>query len=85
MGSVQIAQNEELFCGERRAKNEISAATLSHHLNVLSDLGLITSRKEGLNVDYRGFKKSSDNISVIWRISDTNPGHEASFNSSPSL
>jgi ArsR family transcriptional regulator, arsenate/arsenite/antimonite-responsive transcriptional repressor len=50
---TQIAQNQELFCGEMHAKHEISAATLSHHLKVLSDLGLITSRKEGLNVYYR--------------------------------
>jgi ArsR family transcriptional regulator len=34
---TQIAQNEELFCGEMHAKSEISAATLSHHLKVLSD------------------------------------------------
>jgi ArsR family transcriptional regulator len=32
-------------------------ATLSHHLKVLSDLGLITFRKEGLNVYYRVVSK----------------------------
>jgi ArsR family transcriptional regulator len=50
---TQIAQHDELFCGEMHAKHTISAATLSHHLKVLHDLGLITSRKEGLNVYYR--------------------------------
>src|SRR5258707_14425377 len=50
---TQIAQHDELFCGEMHAKHTISAATLSHHLKVLTDLGLITSRKEGLNVFYR--------------------------------
>lgn len=48
-----IAQHDELFCGEMHAKHAISAATLSHHLKVLADLGLITSRKDGLNVYYR--------------------------------
>jgi ArsR family transcriptional regulator len=50
---TQIAQHDELFCGEMHAKHVISAATLSHHLKVLHELGLITSRKEGLNVYYR--------------------------------
>jgi ArsR family transcriptional regulator len=50
---TQIAQYDELFCGEMHAKHSISGATLSHHLKVLADLGLITSRKEGLNVYYR--------------------------------
>jgi ArsR family transcriptional regulator len=50
---TQIAEHEELFCGEMHAKHVISAPTLSHHLKVLTDLGLITSRKEGLNVYYR--------------------------------
>src|ERR1700743_3980745 len=50
---TQIAQHNELFCGEMHAKHAISAPTLSHHLKVLTDLGLITSRKEGLNVYYR--------------------------------
>lgn len=49
----QIAQHDELFCGAMHAKHTISASTLSHHLKVLSDLGLITSRKDGLNVYYR--------------------------------
>jgi ArsR family transcriptional regulator len=50
---TQIAGHEELFCGEMHAKHTISAPTLSHHLKVLTDVGLITSRKEGLNVYYR--------------------------------
>lgn len=48
-----IAQHDELFCGEIHTKHAISLATKSHHLKVLTDLGLITSRKEGLNVYYR--------------------------------
>jgi ArsR family transcriptional regulator len=50
---TQISQSEELFCGEMHAKHAISNATLSHHLKVLTDLGMITARKEGLNMYYR--------------------------------
>jgi ArsR family transcriptional regulator, arsenate/arsenite/antimonite-responsive transcriptional repressor len=50
---THIAKHKEAFCGEIHAEHAISAATLSHHLKVLADLGLITSRKEGLNVYYR--------------------------------
>lgn len=49
----QIARGEELFCGEICEKHSISPATISHHLKVLSELDLISSRKEGLNVYYR--------------------------------
>jgi len=41
------------YFAARCTPNTISAATLSHHLKVLHDLGLITSRKEGLNLYYR--------------------------------
>lgn len=50
---TEIANHDELFCGEIHAKHAISLPTLSHHLKVLADLGLITSRKDGLNVYYR--------------------------------
>lgn len=50
---THIAEHDELFCGEMHAKHAISAATLSHHLKVLTDIGLITFRKDGLNVYYR--------------------------------
>jgi ArsR family transcriptional regulator, arsenate/arsenite/antimonite-responsive transcriptional repressor len=57
---TQIAQHDELFCGEMHAKHTISLPTLSHHLKVLHDLGLITSRKEGLNVYYRAIPEKFD-------------------------
>ena len=50
---TQIARSDELFCGEMCAKHSISPGTLSHHLKILAELGLITSRKEGLNVYYK--------------------------------
>lgn len=50
---TDLAKHEELFCGEMHCNHPISGATLSHHLKVLADLGLITYRKEGLNMFYR--------------------------------
>jgi len=50
---TDIARHDELFCGEMSTKAKIRPPTLSHHLKVLTELELITSRKEGLNVFYR--------------------------------
>jgi ArsR family transcriptional regulator, arsenate/arsenite/antimonite-responsive transcriptional repressor len=55
---TQIAQSDELFCGEMCAKHTISPGTLTHHLKILTELGLITSRKEGLNVYYRAIPET---------------------------
>lgn len=49
----QIAEGDEIYCGEVCDKHALSPGTVSHHLKVLTDIGLITSRKEGLNVYYR--------------------------------
>lgn len=49
----QIAEGDEIYCGEVCDKHSLSPGTVSHHLKVLTDLGLVTSRKEGLNVYYR--------------------------------
>lgn len=49
----QIAEGDEIYCGEVCEKHALTPGTVSHHLKVLTDLGLITSRKEGLNVYYR--------------------------------
>ena len=49
----QIAQGDEVFCGEVCDRHSVSPGTVSHHLKILTDLGLIKSRKEGLNVYYR--------------------------------
>ena len=51
---TQIAQHkEELFCGEIHAYCTVSLPTVSHHLKVLTDAGLIHPRKEGLYIYYR--------------------------------
>lgn len=60
---------DEMFCGELDAMHKISAPTISHHLKVLSDLGLITSRKEGLHVFYKAVpEKMSSYLKYLSRI-----------------
>lgn len=49
----QIAETDEVFCGEVCNRHSLSPGTVSHHLKVLTDLGLVTFRKEGLNVYYK--------------------------------
>ena len=47
-----IAARDEVYCGEVCERHSLSPGTVSHHLKVLTDLGLVSSRKEGLNVYY---------------------------------
>jgi ArsR family transcriptional regulator len=42
-----IAAKGEIICGELIENKCISAGTVSHHLKVLSEAGLIESRREG--------------------------------------
>jgi ArsR family transcriptional regulator, arsenate/arsenite/antimonite-responsive transcriptional repressor len=50
---TQIAGCEEVFCGMMEAVHKITGATLSHHLKVLTDLGLVVSRRSGTYIYYR--------------------------------
>ena len=42
-----IAKRELMNCGEIVAMRGVTPATVSHHLKILSDAGLIESRREG--------------------------------------
>jgi ArsR family transcriptional regulator len=42
-----IAANDGIICGELVDRQGVTAATISHHMKVLSDAGLIECRKEG--------------------------------------
>jgi len=42
-----IAAKDEVICGKLIENKCISAGTVSHHLKVLSEAGLIESRREG--------------------------------------
>jgi ArsR family transcriptional regulator len=75
---TQIAGSDELYCGEMHAKNSISHATLSHHLKVLTDLGLITARKERLNMYYRVIPETFDAYIVyLGQLRKTAPGSKS--------
>jgi ArsR family transcriptional regulator len=54
---TQIARHKELFCGELEACQLISGATISHHLRVLTQSGLITSRRSGQHIFYRAIPR----------------------------
>jgi ArsR family transcriptional regulator len=46
-------RRKELFCGELGDCHVLSMATISHHLRVLTQAGLISSRRSGQHVFYR--------------------------------
>ena len=43
----QLAESGELSCGEVADKFELSQATISHHLKLLVDAGVINMRQDG--------------------------------------
>ncbi len=42
-----IAERGEICCGDLTALVPVSQATISHHLRILSEAGLVTSRRAG--------------------------------------
>jgi ArsR family transcriptional regulator, arsenate/arsenite/antimonite-responsive transcriptional repressor len=42
-----ISGSDHMTCGEIVSMRSISAATVSHHLRILSEAGLISCRREG--------------------------------------
>jgi ArsR family transcriptional regulator len=55
-----IAAREELSCQELTALFPISQATVSHHLKVLSEAGLVAVRQEGTFHYYRALREALD-------------------------
>jgi ArsR family transcriptional regulator len=46
-------RGQEFFCGELGDCHVLSMATISHHLRVLTQTGLISSRRSGQHIFYR--------------------------------
>jgi len=49
---LKMLQGREMSVGEIVEAFHISQPTISHHLNVLKNVGLVTSRKEGKQIFY---------------------------------
>jgi ArsR family transcriptional regulator, arsenate/arsenite/antimonite-responsive transcriptional repressor len=49
----EIAAKPDIYCGEIIQKYELSPGTVSHHLKVLMEAGLIECRREGQFVHNR--------------------------------
>ena len=60
----EISQNDRCACELVEILN-IPSNLLSHHLKVLSDIGLIIGRKKGLHVKYSLIKGRKKNIKEI--------------------
>jgi ArsR family transcriptional regulator len=48
-----IAANKEMICGDLVALRGVTPATVSHHLKILADAGLIECRRQGQFVHNR--------------------------------
>jgi ArsR family transcriptional regulator, arsenate/arsenite/antimonite-responsive transcriptional repressor len=48
-----IVEMEEVRCGDICVNSPVRASTVSHHLRMLAEAGLIESRREGQGVYYR--------------------------------
>jgi ArsR family transcriptional regulator, arsenate/arsenite/antimonite-responsive transcriptional repressor len=49
----EIADAEEISCGELASRFPVAQPTVSHHLKVLEEAGLVTARREGQFRYYR--------------------------------
>ncbi len=50
---TEIARRQQLYVGELQVCNMVSRATVSHHLRILTEAGLVSSVRNGQYVIYR--------------------------------
>jgi ArsR family transcriptional regulator, arsenate/arsenite/antimonite-responsive transcriptional repressor len=55
-----IAKAEEVNCGDICSMQSVGGPSVSHHLRVLSDAGLVDSRRQGQFIYYRAIPKMLD-------------------------
>ena len=53
-----ISRSPDAICSEIVSRCDVSPATISHHLRVLSDAGLIETRREGQFIHNRALPKT---------------------------
>jgi DNA-binding transcriptional ArsR family regulator len=49
---LELLQEREMYVGEITAAFALSQPSISHHLGILRDAGVVTSRREGQSVFY---------------------------------
>jgi len=55
---ADIATKDELNCGEICAHQTVGNATVSHHLRILTEAGLIDARRQGQFIYYRALRET---------------------------
>ena len=53
-----IATEQEINCGDICSAQVVGHATVSHHLRILTEAGLIDSRRQGQFIYYRVIRKT---------------------------
>jgi ArsR family transcriptional regulator len=49
---IDILQNGEMSQGELARKMKVAKANLSQHLSIMREKGIVTARREGINIYY---------------------------------
>jgi ArsR family transcriptional regulator, arsenate/arsenite/antimonite-responsive transcriptional repressor len=68
----EIARGKSITCGEAEKIAGLSQPTVSHHLKVLYDAGLLITQKNGRHVNIAVNKKALDDFSKL--IADSMKG-----------
>ena len=71
---LNLLKDGKRNAGEIASRFEMSAATISHHLSVLKDAGLVLDEKEGKYIYYELNTSVMDEI-IGWISSLTSGGH----------